>query len=224
MSAELQTEAFVLHRQNMVNRQLRDRGIKDLRVLEAMTRVPRHLFVPAEVRDHAYEDSPLPIGEEQTVSQPYIVAAMLDALAIESTDVVLEVGTGSGYLAALLAELARHVYTVERLPRLAQSAESILRTLNYSNITLQLGDGSAGLPQYSPYDVIVVSAAAPRVPEPLLEQLKEGGRMIIPVGPPHAQILQLVTKLDGTPASMKLDACRFVPLIGERGYTTSWQG
>jgi protein-L-isoaspartate(D-aspartate) O-methyltransferase len=205
----------------MVDRQLRARGIRDERVLQAMGRVPRHFFVPPESRDHAYEDNPLPIGEDQTVSQPYIVAAMLDALAIESSSTVLEIGTGSGYLTALLAELSLHVYSVERLPRLAESAQKLLLSLNYSNVTIDVGDGSVGLPQHAPYDIIVVSAAAPQVPEPFFAQLKEGGRMVLPVGSPHAQELLLLAKRDGVPASKKLDACRFVPLIGAHGYKSS---
>src|SRR5579863_8305745 len=214
MTAEIHVDAFSVQRQNMVDRQLRDRGIKDERVLQAMARVPRHLFVPTDLRDRAYEDNALPIGEEQTVSQPFIVAAMLEALAIDPASIVLEVGTGSGYLAALLAELASHVYSVERLPRLAQSAESILRALNYTNVTLQVGDGSLGLPQSAPFDAIVVSAAAPEVPEPLVEQLKNGGRMVVPVGPAQAQTLQLVSKQQGNAEVKTLHACRFVPLMG----------
>jgi protein-L-isoaspartate(D-aspartate) O-methyltransferase len=208
----------------MVDRQLRDRGIKDERVLQAMGRMPRHLFVPVECRDNAYADIALPMGEEQTISQPYMVGAMLDALAIDPSFAVLEVGTGSGYLTALLAELAGHVYSVERLPRLAQSAESILRALNYTNVTIQVGDGSVGLPQSAPFDAIVVSAAAPEVPEPLVQQLKNGGRMVVPVGPAQVQTLQLVTKRQGKAEVRALGACRFVPLIGERGYKTGWQG
>ena len=222
--AQLQADAFAQQRQTMVDRQLRDRGIKDERILQAMGRVPRHLFVPSEFRHNAYTDNALPIGEEQTVSQPYIVAAMLGALAVEPSSIVLEVGTGSGYLTALLSELGGHVYSVERLAGLAQSAESILRSLNYTNMTIQVGDGSAGLQQYAPFDAIVVSAAAPYVPEPLIQQLKDGGRMVIPVGPAQIQNLQLVIKQQGKAEVKKLEACRFVPLIGERGYKTGWEG
>ncbi len=224
MTTEFQVDGFARQRQNMVDRQLRDRGIKDERVLQAMARVPRHLFVATDLRDQAYEDNALPIGEEQTVSQPFIVAAMLDALAVEPSFAVLEVGTGSGYLTALLAELAGHVYSVERLPRLAQSAESILGALNYTNVTIQVGDGSVGLPQYAPFDAIVVSAAAPQIPEPLVQQLKNGGRMVVPVGPAQAQRLQLVSQQQDKAEAKTLHACRFVPLIGERGYKTGWQG
>ena len=206
----------------MVEWQLRDRGIQDQRVLAAMARVPRHEFVAAEYRAEAYEDHPLPIGEGQTLSQPYIVAIMLAALALDPSATVLEIGTGSGYQTALLAELAKQVYSVERLPHLAQSAATILSRLGYRNATVVVGDGSLGLPEHAPYDAIVVSAAAPRIPQPLFDQLREAGYMIIPVGPAHAQELRLITKREGLAVSTTLDGCRFVPLVGRAGYESGW--
>jgi len=222
MSTETQLDAFAAQRRNMVDWQVRGRGIHDERVLDAMTRVPRHEFVAEGQRGQAYEDHPLPIGEEQTVSQPYIVAAMLEALALEPSATVLEIGTGSGYQTALLAELAQRVFSVERLERLAESAADRLARLGYRNVTVIVGDGSLGLPEYAPYDAIVVSAAAPTIPPALFDQLREGGRMIIPVGPAHAQDLHLVHKQQGHAVSTTLDACRFVPLIGEQGYKWGW--
>lgn len=222
MGTETQVDAFAVQRRNMVKEQLRSRGICDQRVLDAMARVPRHEFVAPELRGQAYDDHPLPIGEEQTVSQPYIVAAMLESLALEPSAMVLEVGTGSGYQTALLAELAQWVFSVERLPRLAETAAGRLARLGYKNVTVIVGDGSLGLPEHAPYDAIVVSAAAPQIPQALFDQLRENGRMIIPVGPAHAQELQLVRKHEGGAISTSLDACRFVPLIGEQGYKWGW--
>jgi protein-L-isoaspartate(D-aspartate) O-methyltransferase len=222
MSTKSQVDAFAAQRRNMVDWQLRARGIHDERVLDAMRRVLRHEFVAEEQRGQAYEDHPLPIGEEQTVSQPYIVAAMLESLALEPSATVLEIGTGSGYQTALLAELAQRVFSVERLPGLAESAADCLARLGYGNVAVIVGDGSLGLPEHAPYDAIVVSAAAPKIPPALFDQLREGGRMIIPVGPAHAQDLQLVHKQQGQAAGATLDACRFVPLIGEQGYKSGW--
>lgn len=202
----------------MVEQQLRARRIHDQRVLTAMARVPRHEFVAEEFWNQAYDDHPLPIGEEQTISQPYIVAIMLQALELTGTETVLEVGTGSGYQAAVLAELSKQVYTIERHASLARSAEAVLRRLKYSNVTVQVGDGSQGLPEHAPYDAIVVAAAAPRIPPPLFEQLRESGRMAIPVGPAYAQEFQLVWKRAGEMVIQKLEGCRFVPLIGCQGY------
>lgn len=202
----------------MVQSQLRDRGIHDLRVLAAMERVPRHEFVAPEFRDQAYEDAPLPIGEGQTISQPYIVALMLDALQLQPQHTVLEIGTGSGYQTALLAELVARVFSIERHAALARCAKHALSQLGYDNVVLLLGDGSQGLPATAPYDAIVVSAAAPDIPFPLFEQLCEGGRMVLPVGVRGAQDLQLVEKKSGQPVVTTLVGCRFVPLIGEKGY------
>ncbi len=222
MAAEIQTDAFVGQRRNMVESQLRARGIRDERVLAAMFHVPRHEFVSGEYRDQAYEDHPIPIGEGQTISQPYIVAIMLEALALGPADAVLEVGTGSGYQTALLSELTRQVYSVERHASLARAAQVTLARLGYANVEVLLGDGSQGLPERAPFDAIVVSAAAPQIPAPLFEQLREGGRMVIPVGPAHAQELQLVRKHRGEPVITNLERCRFVPLIGTDGYRSAW--
>jgi len=222
MADEIQANPFGAKRQRMVESQLRARGIRDERVLAAMARVPRHEFVPEEFQDQAYADHPIPIGEGQTLSQPYIVAIMLEALTIAATDVALEIGTGSGYQTALLSELARQVYSVERHVSLARDAEAALARLGYSNRSVVLGDGSYGLPTRAPFDAIVVSAATPHIPPALLEQLSEGGRMVIPVGPAHAQELQLVRKQAGQLLLTSLEGCRFVPLIGEQGYRSGW--
>ena len=218
MAAHCLPESFDELRQVMVRDQLLRRGIRDHRVADTMGRIPRHEFVAAEYRDEAYEDRPLPIGAGQTISQPYIVAVTLSALALRGDERVLEIGTGSGYQAAILAELTQAVYSVERHESLARSAEHLLRGLGYHNIAIQVGDGSLGWPQEAPYDAIVVSADAPRIPDALFAQLREGGAMVIPVGAPDAQDLQFVRKQEGSPVVESLNACRFVPLIGEQGY------
>jgi len=192
---------------------LRDRGIRHPQVLNAMERVPRHEFVEPSYRDQAYEDHPLPINAGQTVSQPYIVALMLEILQLEPSARVLEIGTGSGYQTAILAEICAHVYSIERHPQLAFEAQEILSRLGYTNVTLRVGDGGEGWAEYAPFDAVVVSAAAKQIPAPLFDQLREGGRMIIPVGSHEAQELQLVRKREGTPLITLLDGCRFVPLI-----------
>jgi protein-L-isoaspartate(D-aspartate) O-methyltransferase len=212
------SEGFAQQRESMVEVQLRARGIYDERVLAAMARVPRHEFVPEEYWDQAYEDHPLPIGEGQTVSQPYIVAIMLQAVSLAGTETVLEIGTGSGYQAAVLGELAKRVHTIERHASLAHCAKAVLHRLAYSNLTVHVGDGSQGLPEHAPFDAIVVSAAAPRIPPSLFEQLRNGGRLAIPVGPASAQEFQLVRKEHGMMAITRLEGCRFVPLIGCQGY------
>jgi protein-L-isoaspartate(D-aspartate) O-methyltransferase len=222
MSPEIQAENFAAERELMVSSQLHARGISDERVLSAMAHVPRHEFVAEEYRQQAYEDHPVPIGEGQTLSQPYIVAIMLEALSLTGSEKVLEVGTGSGYQTALLAELAREVYSVERHASLARSAENILHRLGYRNVSVLVGDGSQGLPDRAPFDAIIVSAAAPRIPPALFEQLREGGRMVVPVGPAYAQELQLARKQDGHPVVDNLEGCRFVPLIGGQGYPEGW--
>lgn len=209
---------FVAARRQMVEAQLSSRGIRDERVLSAMRTVPRHEFIAPEYRDQAYADSPIPIGDGQTVSQPFIVARTLEALALRPSDKVLEIGTGSGYQTAVLAQLALEVYSVERHPRLAAQAQAILSALGHSNVKVNVGDGSNGWPEFSPFDAIVVSAAAPEIPAPLFEQLREAGRMVIPVGPSEAQRLELVRKVNGQPVISLLEACRFVPLVGEHGY------
>ena len=218
MASDIQFDRYAALRQKMVSAQLRARGIRDERVMAAMARVPRHLFVADEYQDIAYDDHPLPIGEGQTISQPYIVAFMLEVLSLDGSENVLEIGTGSGYQTALLAELARQVYSVERIESLAEAAKIVLQRLGYMNASLIVGDGSRGYAEYSPFDAIVVSAAAPRIPQALLEQLREGGRMTIPVGPSDAQELKLVRKQEGQALITNLEGCRFVPLIAEQGY------
>jgi protein-L-isoaspartate(D-aspartate) O-methyltransferase len=213
-----ETDQYADERCRMVESQLRDRGISDDRVLDAMFRIPRHEFVPEDFRSQAYGDHPIPIGESQTISQPFIVAVSLQALALNGSESVLEVGTGSGYQTALLAVLARAVYSIERFPSLAQGAETILAKLGLNNVKVVVGDGSRGLHEFAPYDAILVSAAAPSVPRALLDQLSENGKMVIPVGPQHAQELQLVRKQDGRSVVQVLEGCRFVPLIGAEGY------
>jgi protein-L-isoaspartate(D-aspartate) O-methyltransferase len=205
-------------RQAMVRDQLQRRGITDMRVLQAMREVPRHLFVPPEWRRDAYSDRPLPIGEGQTISQPYMVAVMLQSLALPSHARVLEVGTGSGYQAAVLSRLATQVYTMEYFPALAEQARAVLERLGYTNVQVIVGDGSVGLPQYAPYDGIVIPAAAPRVPQPLCEQLGEGGRLVIPVGEATAQELLIVTRRGNTYTQERGVPCRFVPLLGQEGW------
>jgi len=202
----------------MVESQLRARGLADERVLAAMQRIPRHLFMAESFRKDAYADHPLPIGEGQTISQPYIVALTLHALALHPEFTVLEIGTGSGYMTALLAELSHHVYSIERFETLSRGAESVLRDLKIRNVTLLVGDGSRGLPDHAPYDAIAVAAAAPHIPAPLLQQLREGGRLVIPIGPPGDQELQFVRKTHQGPRLTSLGRCAFVPLIGSEGY------
>jgi protein-L-isoaspartate(D-aspartate) O-methyltransferase len=222
VTAETQADFYLAQRRSMVESQTRARGIRDNRVLAAMLHVPRHEFVSEEYRAQVYEDHPIPIGEGQTLSQPYIVAVMLERLALDPSDAVLEVGTGSGYQTALLSELTRQVYSVERHASLVRTAQATLARLGYANVEVLLGDGSHGLPERAPFDAIVVSAASPQIPPPLFEQLREGGRLVIPVGPPHAQELQLVRKQAGQPVVTNLEGCRFVPLIGAEGYRSGW--
>jgi protein-L-isoaspartate(D-aspartate) O-methyltransferase len=200
----------------MVDSQLRGRGVSDPRVLDAMLRVLRHEFVPEPYRAQAYEDHPLPIGDGQTISQPYIVALMLEALQFRPTDKVLEVGTGSGYVTALLAELAAQVFSVERHASLAESARNLLAALGYTNIRVFTGDGAIGLPAFAPFDAILVSAAALRVPPTLLVQLCDGGRMIIPIGSPDSQQLHFIRMVNGQPASSLRELVRFVPLVPDQ--------
>jgi protein-L-isoaspartate(D-aspartate) O-methyltransferase len=221
MSSEGQEAYFANQRRGMVDAQLRARGIRDEGVLQAMARVPRHQFVAESFRAQAYEDHPVPIGENQTVSQPYIVALTLEALGLEHSYSVLEIGTGSGYQTALLAELTHRVFSLERHESLARQAEATLKVLGYSNVTTVVADGGQGLARFAPFDAIAVAAAAPRIPEPLFEQLREGGRMVIPVGEPHSQELQLVRKVEGRALVASLGACAFVPLIGEHGYVAA---
>lgn len=214
MTASAETGWFEALRQQMVDHDLRARGVADERVLRAMQHVPRHEFVPETYRKEAYEDHPLPIGEGQTISQPYIVAIMLEALALQPTDTVLEVGTGSGYATALLGELAAQVVSMERYPALAVGARKILSSLGYKNVNVVVGDGVQGFSAGAPYDAILVSAATPMVPPALLSQLREdGGRMILPVGPTESQQLQLIRMQAGRAVTTLCGACRFVPLV-----------
>ena len=219
MSASLEPDLFAMERARMVQEQLRSRGIRDERVLQAMLRVPRHEFAPPDAAHVAYEDHPVSIGEGQTISQPYMVASMLEALELQPTDTVLEVGTGSGYQAALLAELAAEVFTIERFPSLAALAQHILAHLNYANVVVATGDGSEGLRQYSPYNAIVVAAASPHIPPALVEQLSDGGRLAIPVGSAEEQELQVLRKTVSGARLERRYPCKFVPLIGKYGFS-----
>lgn len=198
--------------------QIKMRGVKDPRVLQAMSKVPRHLFVPEEYRNHAYNDYPLPIGYGQTISQPYIVAAMTELLELKGDEKVLEIGTGSGYQTAILAELAGKVYTVERIPQLLERAKQVLSSLGYTNIHFKLTDGTLGWPENAPFDRIIVTAAAPDLPQPLIDQLAEGGIMVIPVGSRYLQTLKVVVKTGNKLRVKRVMECTFVPLIGEYGY------
>jgi len=211
-------DRFAEARRTMVEWQLRRRGIRDERVLHAMGTVPRQEFVLPPYIHKAYDDEPLPIGRGQTISQPYIVAAMLAAIGLTGSERVLEIGTGCGYQAALLALLAREIYTVEFLPQLAQSATDRLEGLGFSNVHVRSGDGTLGWPEYAPYDAILIAAAAPRIPEPLLEQLAEGGRLVAPVGDEFNQEIQIICK-QGSKLQKQWDVpCRFVPLLGKHGW------
>lgn len=205
-------------RHEMVARQIRQRGIASQRVLQAMETVARHLFVPAEYVHAAYSDEPLPIGEGQTISQPFMVAAMAESLLLQGPERVLEVGAGSGYQAAVLSRLAREVVAVEWQPVLASSARERLASLGYTNLRIEEGDGSLGWPPAAPYDAILVTAAAPSVPPPLVEQLVEGGRLVIPVGRSDQQELVRITKRGSETSLESLYACRFVPLLGRYGW------
>jgi protein-L-isoaspartate(D-aspartate) O-methyltransferase len=202
----------------MVRTQLEQRGIHDKRVLDAMLSVPRHLFVPSEARQDAYQDRALPINEGQTISQPFIVALMAQALALVGDERILEIGTGSGYAAAVLSRLAAEVYTVERWPSLAEAAERRLNDLGYSNVQVVVGDGSAGLPAYAPFDGIVVAAASPWVPKPLRDQLGNGGRLVIPVGGRDEQFLLRLRRQDTTMQIERISGVRFVPLVGDHAW------
>jgi protein-L-isoaspartate(D-aspartate) O-methyltransferase len=202
----------------MVDAQLLGRDITDERVLAAMERVPRELFVPESQRRRAYKDAALPIGEGQTISQPYMVARICEVLALRGDERILDVGTGSGYQAAVLAELAREVHTIERLPALAETARGALATAGYDRVHVHFGDGTLGLPEHAPFAAIAVAAAAPDVPASLYEQLEPGGRMAIPVGGRLGQELLLVVRSPEGPAVLKSVTCRFVPLVGSEGF------
>jgi protein-L-isoaspartate(D-aspartate) O-methyltransferase len=202
----------------MVDEQLRERGIADEGVLAAMERVPRELFVPEAYRARAYDDAALPIGEGQTISQPYMVARICEALALHGGERVLDVGTGSGYQAAVLAELAGEVHTIERLASLAERARAALAAAGYERVQVHVGDGTLGLPEHAPFAAIAVAAAAPEVPPSLYAQLERGGRLVVPVGGRAGQELQLVVRSPEGPAVLRSVPCRFVPLVGREGF------
>lgn len=207
------SETFDQQRKLMVSEQLQRRGVQNPKVLEAMRKVERHLFVPPEVSSAAYEDHPLPIGEEQTISQPYIVAYMTEALALKPTERVLEIGTGSGYQAAILGELAAEVYSIEIIPELAKQAEERLKSLGYKNVHVKAGDGYQGWPEYQPFDAIIVTAAPDEIPQALIQQLKTpGGRMIVPVGSASQELI-LITKMENGIEKKSLLPVRFVPML-----------
>ena len=205
---------FKAMRERMVETQIKARGIKDARVLSAMLRVERHLFVPKEYQNSAYADQPLPIGAGQTISQPYIVALMTELLELKGGERVLEIGTGSGYQAAILAELAKEVYTIEIVETLSSSAKRVLSELAYQNITVKVGDGYLGWPGAAPFDAIIITCAPDHIPKPLLDQLKEGGRMVVPVGA-YSQELKKIVKRSGKIATTDVIPVVFVPMTGE---------
>jgi protein-L-isoaspartate(D-aspartate) O-methyltransferase len=205
-------------RESMVIQQLMKRGIRDQGVLQAMRHTPRHLFVPARYRAKAYEDMPLPIGYEQTISQPLMVAMMTEALQLQGHERVLEIGTGSGYQAAILSRLATVVFSLERIPELAAQARATLAMVGITKVHVLVADGSVGLPEHGPYDVIIVTAASPKVPPPLVGQLKAAGRLVIPVGERHEQTLVRITMTSNGPQIERFGGCRFVPLIGQQGW------
>lgn len=211
-------DEFATIRNRMVDTQIEARGVTSPRVLAAMRRVPRHRFVPQGLWDQAYNDYPLPIGEDQTISQPYIVALMTEALQLKEGDRVLEIGTGSGYQAAVLAELASAVYTIDRLGSLTEKAQKALAELGYHNLHVRVGDGTLGWPEEAPFDAILVTAGAPQVPRPLVEQLALGGRLVIPVGDRFSQTLTRVRKVKDGVKYDYLGGCRFVRLIGQYGW------
>ncbi len=209
---------FDEQRAEMVETQLKARGLTDERLMAAFRNVPRHLFVPAEFRREAYADHPLPIESGQTISQPYIVGLMTDCLRLRGHERVLEIGAGTGYQTAILAEMALDVFAVERLPELMQAVAKRLEGLGYLNVHLSVGNGTLGWPEHAPYDAILVSAGAPGIPEPLIAQLGEGGRMVLPIGDPQAQMLTLVEKRRGGLHRQEIASCAFVPLIGQYGW------
>lgn len=213
------TQPFAAERGCMVDQQLRQRGISDERLLAAMAKVPRHEFVSPQNWPEAYADHPIPIAEQQTTSQPYMIAAMVQAAGIKPEDRVLEIGAGSGYQTAVLAELASQVFAVERYASLTEAARTTLERLGYRNAKVVTGDGSLGFPEAAPYDAIIVSAAAPRIPPALVEQLAAGGRLVVPVGESDQQTVQLVLRdKEGNIRVQTLEGCRFVPLIGQQGF------
>lgn len=220
MSESFDTNRTRRERETMVRQQIIERGIDSPRVLQAFMAVPRHLFVPPALLSQAYDDRPLYIGSKQTISQPYIVALMTDALNLTGTEKVLDIGTGSGYQAAILAEIVEKVYTVERIPELSQRAERLLHDYGVDNVEFLIADGTKGWSEHAPYDAVVIAAAAPAVPESLKTQLADEGRLVIPVGQPHSQTLTLLTRTKSGFTSRKICPCIFVKLIGEEGFQT----
>ena len=212
------TEGFRPVREDMVRQQLEARGIRDPRVLEALARVPRHHFVDAALRTRAYGDHALPIGAGQTISQPFMVALMTEALRLSGGEKILEIGTGSGYQTAVLAEFTPRLFSIERSAELARAAAARLKELDYSNVILKTGDGSLGWPEHAPFDRILVTAGAPDLPPPLFEQLAEGGLLVIPIGDRESQVLEVVTKEKGKALSRRIIDCAFVPLLGKEGW------
>ncbi|MDD5450165.1 MAG: protein-L-isoaspartate(D-aspartate) O-methyltransferase [Candidatus Omnitrophica bacterium] len=212
---------YEVERNAMVDAQLIARGITDRRVLDAFRRVLRHEFVPDSLKKQAYEDHPLPIGEGQTISQPYMVAIMTESLGLKGSEKVLEIGTGSGYQTAILAELAKEVYSIERFADLADAAKKTLDGLGYKNVTVKTGDGTLGWQEQAPYDGIIVTAGAPEIPESLIKQLKESGRLVIPVGGTFSQVLTVFTKKKDKIISNEICGCVFVPLVGKEGWRVS---
>ncbi len=208
-------DAYVSQRIAMVEMQIQRRGVSDTLVLNAMKTVPRHRFVPEHTKKQAYIDSPLPIGEDQTISQPYIVGFMTESLNLKGHENVLEIGTGSGYQAAVLAEIVDSVFTIEIVPPLGRRAEKVLDELGYENICVRIGDGYQGWPEHAPFDAIVVTAAPAEIPQPLIDQLKPGGRMIIPVGDYYQELVLITKKQDGTISKKSVLPVRFVPMTGE---------
>ncbi len=219
MAMEREPDRLERFRERMVREQIAARGIADPRVLAAMGKVPRHLFVPEAMRGSAYGDFPLPIGQEQTISQPYMVALMSEALGLSGRESVLEIGTGSGYQTAVLAELAAHVYSVERVAALAGTARKALEEQGYHNVLVRVGDGTLGWPEYAPFDRILVTAGSPSIPAPLAAQLAPGGMMVLPVGDALTQVLTRVTRAaDGSLREEAITGCVFVKLIGQHGW------
>lgn len=211
-------DPYLQPRTEMLETQIRKRGIRDPRVLHAMATAPRHEFVPEPFKHLAYTDEPLAIGEGQTISQPYIVAAMTEALRLQGTEKALDVGTGCGYQAAILSVLCKEVFSIEYRPPLARAAADRLQRLAFTNVHVHCGDGSLGLKEFAPYDAILVAAAAPKIPEPLREQLSDGGRLIMPVGAEDHQHLFLVTRRGNEYTTERREGCRFVPLLGRHGW------
>ena len=217
LSPEL-IKSYAGQRRKMVEEQLVERGINDLRLLEVVSRVPRHLFVQESLQHRAYGDTPLPIGENQTIPQPYIVGAMTEALDLKGEERVLEIGTGSGYQTAIIAELCRQVFTIERLNNLSRKAQNVLESLNYMSIVFKMFDGTYGWPDQAPFDAILITASAPEIPGSLVKQLGDGGRLVAPIGEADKQKLVVLTKNGDRVSRRDLGDCKFVPLIGKYGW------